>query len=567
MPRKPSLYFAFVKPVGADIGPACACLRETLALAGYGTAEIRLSSLLCETSVARRYEINSESAVERINARMSAGDALRTFWRPDAIARLGVREAVAIATAESDNNSALLASRAEGGTYDRSQDGFAAVFLSLMHPSEVELLRSLYGERLFVISAFSSRARRLEGLADQLVAAGGHEDDGKARIEAIAAAEDLLRRERGIGFRNMDDLQARRAKLERLNVEKTFPLADLFIDIDTEATLLNSEIRRFVRLIFGDPFGISRPDEVGMALAFAAADQSACLARRVGASVVRDGFPLAIGRNDLPVARGGQLTVATATDDANVRKLPDASNEEREDVFSDALQALFQVTDWDEEPTGRFRLESLEKEEDFDSLVKWLLMQLPVQKARIFDLIEFNPTVHAEMSAITGAAREGISLQSATLFTTTFPCHECTRHIVSTGIDRVVYLEPYVKSRAEDLFEGQIVLTAAGEELEGDERVRFSPFMGIAPRRHGVLFSWIERKDSSGRARPFELRKTKGIRPSIWPTTTTDDQCDEIERSLMAQQQLVAEEIDEQIGSAAEILGGNPADGPTNDSQ
>lgn len=47
-------------------------------------------------------------------------------------------------------------------------------------------------------------------------------------------------------------------------------------------------------------------------------------------------------------------------------------------------------------------------------------------------------TIHAEQNAIAWAAREGIALKGATLFTTLFPCHSCAKLILQTGIVSVV---------------------------------------------------------------------------------------------------------------------------------
>jgi deoxycytidylate deaminase len=44
------------------------------------------------------------------------------------------------------------------------------------------------------------------------------------------------------------------------------------------------------------------------------------------------------------------------------------------------------------------------------------------------------------MSALLDADRRGVAVQGATLHTTTFPCHNCARHIVGAGIDRVVFI-------------------------------------------------------------------------------------------------------------------------------
>ena len=76
-----------------------------------------------------------------------------------------------------------------------------------------------------------------------------------------------------------------------------------------------------------------------------------------------------------------------------------------------------------------------------------------MKTARVWRLTEFGRPVHAEMSAITDAARRGVTVASATLYTTTYPCHGCARHILSAGIARVVYVEPYAKSLTHNLHE------------------------------------------------------------------------------------------------------------------
>lgn len=61
---------------------------------------------------------------------------------------------------------------------------------------------------------------------------------------------------------------------------------------------------------------------------------------------------------------------------------------------------------------------------------------------RLMNLTEFTRAVHAEMEALLSAARVGVSVRGATLYTTTFPCHNCAKHIVDSGIARVVFIEP-----------------------------------------------------------------------------------------------------------------------------
>lgn len=100
------------------------------------------------------------------------------------------------------------------------------------------------------------------------------------------------------------------------------------------------------------------------------------------------------------------------------------------------------------------------------------------------------------MEAIVSVAREGKgSTADGTLYTTTFPCHNCARHIVAAGIIRVIFIEPYSKSLALDLHSDAITLTdEAG-------KVQFQQYEGFAPRSSLRVFSSAgrDRKDTQGK--------------------------------------------------------------------
>lgn len=51
---------------------------------------------------------------------------------------------------------------------------------------------------------------------------------------------------------------------------------------------------------------------------------------------------------------------------------------------------------------------------------------------------KYDWTEHAERNAIFKAAREGISTKNCTIYVNRFPCVECTRAIIQSGIKRVV---------------------------------------------------------------------------------------------------------------------------------
>lgn len=115
---------------------------------------------------------------------------------------------------------------------------------------------------------------------------------------------------------------------------------------------------------------------------------------------------------------------------------------------------------------------------------------------RIGDLKEFGRVVHAEMEALLSFARKGTSTKGATVYSTTFPCHNCAKHIIAAGISRVVFIEPYLKSRAfafhEEAIEMGYPMLSQSElidEQEDKKKVRFEPFFGVGPRRFFDLFS------------------------------------------------------------------------------
>ena len=68
--------------------------------------------------------------------------------------------------------------------------------------------------------------------------------------------------------------------------------------------------------------------------------------------------------------------------------------------------------------------------------------------------------LHAEANAITKVAKSGNSSQDATLYVTASPCLECSKHIIQSGIRRVVYRDAY---RLQD---GVELLRRAGIEVE-----------------------------------------------------------------------------------------------------
>ncbi len=56
-----------------------------------------------------------------------------------------------------------------------------------------------------------------------------------------------------------------------------------------------------------------------------------------------------------------------------------------------------------------------------------------------------NHEIHAEKNAINFAAKHGLSVNGATLYTTVEPCWPCLKDLIQAGIKRVVYSEGYYR--------------------------------------------------------------------------------------------------------------------------
>jgi deoxycytidylate deaminase len=117
-------------------------------------------------------------------------------------------------------------------------------------------------------------------------------------------------------------------------------------------------------------------------------------------------------------------------------------------------------------------------------------------RSDVKNLIEFSRSVHAEMEAIISVARGAKpGIIASTLYYTTFPCHSCARHIVASGIERVVYIEPYTKSLALDLHEDAVSV----DEEQAGKKVVFLQYEGVAPRNMARLFKDRGERKSKGK--------------------------------------------------------------------
>lgn len=456
---QPELVFGLVGPVGVNLDPVISVLTRELKALTYKAKTIRLSK---QIELFFDSDHSKESEDQRISKLMDEGTKLRVdSGRGDAVALLGIMEIKRIRDEEFRGQSA----------------GNAYILRSLKHPHEVETLRNVYGKGFFLISVYSPRDVRVTALADRI----SRSQFGKGS-NARSKAEEMVERD--------EDEMEESSSLGQ-DVKDAFPLADLFVDGRNKPSL-EAQISRFLHLLFGNVFYTPTRDEHGMYHARSAALRSADLNRQVGAAILRaEGDILAVGCNEVPKAGGDLYWPGDKGDARDFQKGIDAMAEERIQVLGELLERFDSIG----------LLSNSAGKNELDELVRALVSgdkKTVLKGTRVMNLLEFGRSVHAEMAALMTAARLGISVQGATLFCTTFPCHMCARHIVASGIKRVVYVEPYPKSKARQLHQDSI---SVDPSVPSADHVNFEPFEGIAPRQYQDIFDARDsRKDREGRA-------------------------------------------------------------------
>ena len=354
----------------------------------------------------------------------------------------------------------------------------AFIVRSLKTPSEVQLLRNVYGKGFYLISVYSHRENRVVTLSDRLSKSlNGNADGCRARAERLVEVDEVELNNREFGQ----------------DVQDAFPLADLFVNSDDRENL-RAQVKRFIELIFGFRFSTPSRDEHGMQHARSAALRSSDMNRQVGAAFTNaEGDLLVVGCNDVPKAGGGFYWPETTPDERDFKKGIDSMSEHRAQVIREFLARLDNAQLLKVDSSIAKLAESLVSGD-----LKWVL-----RGATATSVLEFGRSVHAEMAAISTAARLGISLEGSTLYVTTFPCHICARHIVASGVKNVFYIEPYPKSRARKLHGDSILVDPI---TPSEKLVNFQPFKGIAPSRYFELFeSGDARKDGSGKVVPWKM--------------------------------------------------------------
>jgi len=441
----PEVFIGFVSPIGADIAVTLQAFTEFFQGNGYTVVPIKVTEIF---SVFKKYIPPDDELVEkplysRYERYISYGNKIRKETGDDAA--LGVSTIVQI-----------LRKRLR---YQKGEKYAKTVFLiyQFKRREEVELFRIVYGRLFFQVSVYSRRGSRVDYLSREF-----------ARSENVAGPQKFRDRAESIIQKDENEIGEEHGQ----RVAKIFHDADFIVNKDSSVPV-QQQVTRFCELIFGSNSISPTKHEYGMFMAKAAALRTLDLSRQVGAAIFSpSGEIISLGSNEVPKAGGGTYWCDEPFDDREYRRGRDSNLQKKRELLAELAQYI-------------------DPDSDIDAL-----MSLPsIRDSQFMDALEYGRIVHAEMSAISDAARLARSTLHSTLFCTTFPCHMCAKHIVAAGISDVIFLEPYPKSLAFDLHTDSI-------EIEGGDRgrykeypsVRFEHFCGITPRRYREIFERGDRR-------------------------------------------------------------------------
>lgn len=389
-----------------------------------------------------------ENTFERISKFMDKGNELRKNDH-DFIAMQVVKEIV-------DRRRIWVDKNKDKNSNERR---VAYIIDSLKHEDEIKSLRQIYTSGFFQLSLYESKIARINSLV--------HE-------HGISADKATQLIERDEGEKNSYGQHTREA----------FHLADYFLKFDSNHNELKEACFRFLSIVFQNPYITPTFNEFATYMSFTASVRSADLSRQVGAVIAKNKNILAIGSNDVPKFKGGTYwpyfdektgRVEDFENGRDYKRGEDANAKEKQNIINELLESIGNVI---EKNIDNERTKIIKSE--IESVLK---------SSKIRDITEYGRVVHAEMDAILSCSRSNISTLGATLFVTTFPCHNCAKHILAAGIEKVIFVEPYPKSKALDMHKEAVTQKWETVEQENQNKLVFEPFVGVGARSFVNLFS------------------------------------------------------------------------------
>ena len=476
------IVLGFITTVGTDTDSLISSFSDQFRHFGYMVEVISVSKDILKQFLNKP---ESHDEYERILMYMDLGDDVRLKTNDNSILMRGVASQI-YSKREKDEHGA------------KPREKVAYIVKSLKHPDEVMCLRRIYGDGFYAIGVTSTESDRKKHLIN---------DKGLS----CEQADELIKRDEDsdISFGQ--------------HTRDAFQKADYFLSITDNLAEMKNNVTRLVELLFGNPYLTPTFDEYAMFMAYANSLRSADLSRQIGAVVTKNCEIIATGVNDCAKPGGGLYWPqrdenGAYSDEEGGRDytLKEDSNKIEQRRLMERIIEEFKSELKVCDKKGQIK--------DDEVLLENLRDRL--KKTGIAALTEYGRVVHAEMEALCMCARNMVSSKGTTMYVTTFPCHNCAKHIIAAGVSKVFYIEPYPKSKALEFYHEQITT----EDQDKNLKVKFLPFCGVGPRRFADLFSmdshrWQKRKRKNDEGEIVNWDKSKaGLRTPMPITIYLDNE-------------------------------------------
>jgi deoxycytidylate deaminase/dephospho-CoA kinase len=463
------LVIGLVGHAGAGCTAISNALFAALHDAGYKVHQVKLSKIIEQKvpeneipKVRTTPDFKGADQLQRAKFLQDRGDKLRES-REYVLASLAVKEIMKLR-----------------GESQVGSEKIAYILDSLKNIAEVKLLRDVYGATFRLVAVHCDYQRRFNRLF------------GKIGTDAkFAGADEADVTE----FMTRDEMDSNKHGQQ---VREVFHLADYFVDDNQDEKINidnNANLKRFCEILLGSGFHRPTLEETAMYTAFSAALRSSCLSRQVGSALASEhGNIIAIGSNDVPKYGGGTYLEGSKPDcrcavwewkNSNGKiTFTGCHNSRHKNLISEEI-----TTSLISQIRGGIYSSLKNAPDDQKGLIQSAIdryfddVNPSFTIPKVKDIVEYSRSIHAEMDALFSAARQGISTRNTSLYCTTFPCHNCARHMVTAGVKQVYYVEPYVKSLAIDLHSDSIRTTSLTDQ-QTQQQMLILPFTGVGPRMY-----------------------------------------------------------------------------------
>jgi len=383
----------------------------------------------------------------RINAFQDFGDNIRLNGNPLDSETSLIKNCVTLLAKDAKNLIKYYKNREDGKDYNHF------VVDAFRNPYEVEYFRYRYYE-FYLISVTS---------------------DIKTRMTRKNVNSEIDERDSGT--------KASASDIHKQNVSKCVFLSDIQIDNSENNDNFSSFYKKLLvySALIQVP-GCINPtsDELFMNQAYALSLKSTCISRQVGAVIVgNNGYIVGAGWNDVGAGQIGcglrRIADVRGADNNDLPLHPHSETNFRELILEKPDDQVFCYKDEYSRYEFRKQMDKFKKsnyeqikalEVSGDTLDK--LVKLQGTAIRIKRL-EYCRALHAEENALLQSAKiGGVGVRGGKIYTTYFPCELCAKKIYQSGIEEIVYNEPYPDSVSQDVILKDGIMT-----------IKLTPFEGV----------------------------------------------------------------------------------------